>query len=91
MNKIMKQSMLRKIKVHLLVGIGRKFNVVASDAMAMLQVTDQFVELMDKEMVIVTENGVTIKNLNGDIISVLLIQLNLMRVILKKARTLTTC
>ena len=55
-----------KIKVHLLVGVGEDFNVVASDAMAMLQVTDQFVELMDKEIVIVTKENVTIKNLEGD-------------------------
>ena len=58
-------SMLRKIKVHLLVGIGEECNVVASDAMAMLQVTDQFVELMDQEIVIVTKEDVTIKNLTG--------------------------
>ena len=34
------------------------FNVVASDAMAMLQVTDQYIELMDKEIVIVTKESV---------------------------------
>ena len=34
-----------KNKSPLLVGVGEDFNVVASDAMAMLQVTDQFVEL----------------------------------------------
>ena len=45
------------------------FNVVASDAMAMLQVTDQFLELMDKEMVIVTKDNVTIKNLDGEIVT----------------------
>ena len=55
-----------KNKSPLLVGIGEEFNVVASDAMAMLQVTDQFVELMDQEIVIVTKENVTIKNLDGD-------------------------
>ena len=45
-----------KNKSPLLVGVGEDFNVVASDAMAMLQVTDQFVELMDKEIVIVTKD-----------------------------------
>lgn len=45
----------------LLVGVGDNFNVVASDAMAMLQVTDQFIELMDKEIVIVTKESITIK------------------------------
>ena len=54
-----------KNKSPLLVGLGDGFNVVASDAMAMLQVTDQFVELMDKEMVIVTADCITIKNLEG--------------------------
>ena len=57
-----------KNKSPLLVGIGKECNVVASDAMAMLQVTDQFVELMDQEIVIVTKEDVTIKNLQGDII-----------------------
>lgn len=57
-----------KNKSPLLVGLGGDFNVVASDAMAMLQVTNQFVELMDKEIVIVTRDQVTIKNLNGDVI-----------------------
>lgn len=58
-----------KNKSPLLVGLGDSFNVVASDAMAMLQVTDQYVELMDKEMVIVTREKVTIKNLDGEIVS----------------------
>ena len=58
-----------KNKSPLLVGVGKgDFNVVASDAMAMIQVTDQFVELMDKEMVIVKKEAVTIKKLNGEII-----------------------
>ena len=50
-----------KNKSPLLVGVGDNFNVVASDAMAMLQVTDQFIELMDKEIVIVTKESITIK------------------------------
>ncbi|WP_413304576.1 glutamine--fructose-6-phosphate transaminase (isomerizing) [Bacillus sp. 1P10SD] len=58
-----------KNKSPLLVGLGNGFNVVASDAMAMLQVTDQYVELMDKEIVIVTKDEVTIQNLNGEIIN----------------------
>lgn len=58
-----------KNKSPLLVGLGDDFNVVASDAMAMLQVTDRYVELMDKEIVIVTKNEVTIQNLNGVIIN----------------------
>lgn len=58
-----------KNKSPLLVGLGEGFNVVASDAMAMLQVTNQFVELMDKEMVIVKQNEVTIQTLDGEVMS----------------------
>ncbi|MFC3882481.1 glutamine--fructose-6-phosphate transaminase (isomerizing) [Bacillus songklensis] len=57
-----------KNKSPLLVGLGTDFNVVASDAMAMLQVTDQYVELMDKEVVIVTKEDVTIKKLDGQVV-----------------------
>ena len=57
-----------KNKSPLLVGVGDSFNVVASDAMAMLQVTDRFIELMDKEIVIVTQNKVTIKKLDGTVV-----------------------
>jgi glucosamine--fructose-6-phosphate aminotransferase (isomerizing) len=58
-----------KNKSPLLVGLGNDFNVVASDAMAMIQVTDQYLELMDKEIVLVSKDEVTIQNLNGEIIS----------------------
>ena len=58
-----------KNKSPLLVGFGEGFNVVASDAMAMLQVTNEYAELMDKEMVIVTKDEVIIKNLDGDIMT----------------------
>ncbi|MGM0877319.1 MAG: glutamine--fructose-6-phosphate transaminase (isomerizing) [Bacillota bacterium] len=58
-----------KNKSPLLVGLGDgSFNVVASDAMAMLQVTDQYVEIMDKEMVFVKRESVTIKDLQGNVI-----------------------
>lgn len=58
-----------KNKSPLLVGLGEGFNVVASDAMAMLQVTNQFVELMDKEMVIVKQDEVTIQTLDGEVMN----------------------
>ncbi|OLG12612.1 Glucosamine--fructose-6-phosphate aminotransferase (isomerizing) [Bacillus paralicheniformis] len=58
-----------KNKSPLLVGLGDNFNVIASDAMAMLQVTNEYVELMDKEMVIVTDKKVVIKNLDGELMS----------------------
>ncbi|MFP7300407.1 glutamine--fructose-6-phosphate transaminase (isomerizing) [Neobacillus niacini] len=58
-----------KNKSPLLVGLGTDFNVVASDAMAMLQVTNEYVELMDKEVVIVMKDEVTIQNLNGETVT----------------------
>lgn len=54
-----------KNKSPLLVGVGDTFNVIASDAMAMLQVTNQFVELHDKEVVIVKAANVSIEKLDG--------------------------
>lgn len=58
-----------KNKSPLLVGLGEDFNVVASDAMAMLQVTDQYVELVDKEIVLVSKDKVVIETLDGEVIS----------------------
>ncbi|MER1998704.1 MAG: glutamine--fructose-6-phosphate transaminase (isomerizing), partial [Lysinibacillus sp.] len=57
-----------KNKSPLLVGVGETFNVVASDAMAMLQVTDQFIELHDKEVVTVRKDKVEISTLDGRVI-----------------------
>ncbi len=57
-----------KNKSPLLVGIGEGFNVVASDAMAMLQVTEQYVELHDQEIVIVRKDAVEIQTLDGAIV-----------------------
>ncbi|WP_414054324.1 glutamine--fructose-6-phosphate transaminase (isomerizing) [Macrococcus equi] len=54
-----------KNKSPLLVGLGKGFNVIASDAMAMLQVTDTYVELTDGEIVLVERDKVTIKDLDG--------------------------
>lgn len=57
-----------KNKSPLLVGLGDGFNVIASDAMAMLQVTDQYMELHDKEVVIVTKGAITITTLEGTVL-----------------------
>lgn len=54
-----------KNKSALLIGVGEHFNVVASDAMAMLQVTDQYVELHDQEIVIVRKEAIEIMTLDG--------------------------
>ncbi|WP_432355465.1 glutamine--fructose-6-phosphate transaminase (isomerizing) [Sporosarcina sp. A2] len=50
----------------LLVGVSDECNVVASDAMAMLQVTDQFIELHDGEVVLLGKDGIVIETLAGD-------------------------
>ncbi|WP_040229086.1 glutamine--fructose-6-phosphate transaminase (isomerizing) [Bhargavaea cecembensis] len=55
-----------KNKSPLLIGLGDGFNVVSSDAMAMLQVTDRFVELNDGEIVIVKKEGIRIRTLAGE-------------------------
>ncbi|HEX7064282.1 MAG TPA: glutamine--fructose-6-phosphate transaminase (isomerizing) [Bacillales bacterium] len=55
-----------KNKSPLLVGLGDGENVVASDAMAVLEITDHFVELMDKETVHVTRDSVEIEKLDGE-------------------------
>jgi len=57
-----------KNKSPLLVGVGEDFHVVASDAMAMIEITDQFIELIDKEIVIVKKDQADIYNLQGEVI-----------------------
>lgn len=54
-----------KNKSPLLLGVGEGFHVVASDAMAMLHVTDSFIELMDQEIVMVKKNQRLIQTLDG--------------------------
>ncbi|AVQ33561.1 glutamine--fructose-6-phosphate transaminase (isomerizing) [Staphylococcus muscae] len=57
-----------KNKSPLLVGIGDNFNVIASDALAMIQVTSEYKELKDQEIVLVQRDKVTIKDLAGNIV-----------------------
>lgn len=57
-----------KNKSPLLIGLGDGFNVIASDAMAMLAHTKEFVEIEDEEMVTVTSEKVIIQNFAGDIV-----------------------
>ncbi|GIN73165.1 glutamine--fructose-6-phosphate aminotransferase [isomerizing] [Bacillus sp. J14TS2] len=54
-----------KNKSPLLLGVGEGFHVVASDALAMLHVTDSFIELMDQEIVMVKENQRLIQTIDG--------------------------
>lgn len=57
-----------KNKSPLLIGKGTDFNTIVSDAMASIDLTDQYIEIHDGEMVILTEENVTIKNLAGETI-----------------------
>lgn len=56
-----------KNKSPLLVGVGEGFNVIASDALAMLQTTNQYKEIHDHEIVIVKRDTVEIKDFEGHI------------------------
>lgn len=59
-----------KNKSPLLIGLGNEqFNVFGSDAVPMIHLTKNFVHLLDEEIVIVEKEKVTIKNLEGTIIS----------------------
>lgn len=58
-----------KNKSPLLIGVGDGFNVVCSDAMAMLKETHDFIELMDGEMVIVKPDSIEIENKAGEAVS----------------------
>lgn len=55
-----------KNKSPMLAGVGEGFNVIASDAMAMLQVTNEYIELMDQEYLIITKEDVNIKTIEGN-------------------------
>ncbi|WP_099156737.1 glutamine--fructose-6-phosphate transaminase (isomerizing) [Virgibacillus ndiopensis] len=57
-----------KNKSPLLVGLGEGFNVVASDAMATLKVTDQYLEIFDQEIVLVNRSFVEVQKLNGTVV-----------------------
>ncbi|HEQ0360881.1 TPA: glutamine--fructose-6-phosphate transaminase (isomerizing) [Streptococcus pyogenes] len=49
-----------KNKSPLLIGLGEGYNMVCSDAMAMIRETSQFMEIHDKELVILTKDSVTV-------------------------------
>src|SRR5699024_929937 len=55
-----------KNKSPLLLGKGEDFNVITSDAMAMLQITNEFVELMDGEVVLLKKDDIIIKDKEGN-------------------------
>ncbi|HCZ7918801.1 TPA: glutamine--fructose-6-phosphate transaminase (isomerizing) [Staphylococcus aureus] len=57
-----------KNKSPLLLGVGEGFNVIASDALAMLQVTSEYKEIHDHEIVIVKKDEVIIKGADGNVV-----------------------
>ncbi|MCL0311515.1 glutamine--fructose-6-phosphate transaminase (isomerizing) [Apilactobacillus sp. TMW 2.2459] len=57
-----------KNKSPLLVGVGKDCNVVCSDSLAMLDVTHDFLELKDGEVVTVKPESVTIEDQNGNVV-----------------------
>lgn len=57
-----------KNKSPLLLGTGDGFNVICSDAMAMIRETNQFIELMDGEVATLSQEGIQIETLAGDLI-----------------------
>lgn len=54
-----------KNKSPLLIGLGDGFNVICSDALAVLDQTDTFVEIEDGEMVTVTADSIAIEKQDG--------------------------
>ncbi|MGX7196166.1 glutamine--fructose-6-phosphate transaminase (isomerizing) [Enterococcus olivae] len=58
-----------KNKSPLLIGLGEGFNVICSDALAMLDQTNLFVEIVDGEMVTVTAEGILIEDQEGKTIT----------------------
>ena len=57
-----------KNKSPLLVGVGEGYNMVCSDAMAMIRETSQFMEIHDKELVVLTKDSITVTDYEGNAI-----------------------
>ena len=57
-----------KNKSPLLIGLGEGFNVICSDALAMLDQTSHFVEIEDGELVIVTADQIQIEDQKGNLV-----------------------
>ena len=56
---------IAKNKSPLLIGIGNGYNMV-SDAMAMIRETSEFMEIHDKELVVLTKDSVTVSDYDGN-------------------------
>ncbi|HFU4054490.1 TPA: glutamine--fructose-6-phosphate transaminase (isomerizing) [Streptococcus suis] len=57
-----------KNKSPLLIGLGDGYNMVCSDAMAMIRETSEYMEIHDKELVIVTKDSVQVTDYEGNAI-----------------------
>ncbi|HEL9629465.1 TPA: glutamine--fructose-6-phosphate transaminase (isomerizing) [Streptococcus suis] len=57
-----------KNKSPLLIGLGDGYNMVCSDAMAMIRETSEYMEIHDKELVIVKKDSVEVMDYNGNAI-----------------------
>ncbi|CRH87588.1 glucosamine--fructose-6-phosphate aminotransferase [Chlamydia trachomatis] len=57
-----------KNKSPLLIGLGDGYNMVCSDAMAMIRETSQYMEIHDKELVIVKKDSVQVMDYDGNAI-----------------------
>ena len=55
-----------KNKSPLLVGLGEGFNLLASDAMASIDLTTQYLEIHDQEVIVLTKDQVMIEDLAGN-------------------------
>ncbi|STY44031.1 Glucosamine--fructose-6-phosphate aminotransferase [isomerizing] [Listeria grayi] len=55
-----------KNKSPLLIGKGKNFNMIVSDAMAGLRETTEFIEIMDGEVITLTKDSVKIEDLSGE-------------------------
>ncbi|MED2737290.1 glutamine--fructose-6-phosphate transaminase (isomerizing) [Bacillus toyonensis] len=58
-----------KNKSPLLIGTSNDANVVASDAMAVINITDQFIELEDEELAILTKDTISHFKLDGTVVN----------------------
>lgn len=58
-----------KNKSPLLVGLSEGYNMVCSDAMAMIRETSEFMEIHDKELVVLTKDNVTVMDYEGNVLS----------------------
>ncbi|HFI5635649.1 TPA: glutamine--fructose-6-phosphate transaminase (isomerizing) [Streptococcus agalactiae] len=57
-----------KNKSPLLIGLGNGYNMVCSDAMAMIRETNEYMEIHDKELVIVKKDSVEVQDYDGNVI-----------------------